>query len=185
MFKQISHIAKSYPVEAFYQMPFAKTKGYHSKTLSYSIWHIFRIKDIVAHTLIAGDNQIFETGHYQKKIGSPIITTGNELQGQGILDFSKLLNIRSLYEYAKEVMLSTKEILSKLEYSQLKTKYTHRHKERLAESGYVSSDDNARWLIDYWFDKDIYGLIKMPFSRHWIMHIEAMQRIIYNKGGVK
>ena len=26
-------------------------------------------------------------------------------------------------------------------------------------------------------NKDIKGLIQMPFSRHWIMHIEAMQRI--------
>ena len=72
--------------------------------LSYSIWHIFRIEDIVAHTLIVKDEQIFITGGYQKKVGSPIITTGNELQGQGIAGFSKQLNIRALYEYAKDWM---------------------------------------------------------------------------------
>ena len=33
------------------------------------------------------------------------------------------------------------------------------------------------WLIDYWCGKDIRGLIQMPFSRHWIMHIEASLRI--------
>ena len=33
------------------------------------------------------------------------------------------------------------------------------------------------WLIDYWRGKDIRGLIQMPFSRHWIMHIEASLRI--------
>lgn len=74
LFEQVTQIVKGYPDEAFYQMPFAKAKGYHSKTLSYSIWHIFRIEDIVAHTLIAGDEQIFMAGDYQKKIGSPIIT---------------------------------------------------------------------------------------------------------------
>ena len=59
LFEQVTQIVKGYPDEAFYQMPFAKAKGYHSKTLSYSIWHIFRIEDVVAHTRIAGDEQIF------------------------------------------------------------------------------------------------------------------------------
>ena len=36
---------------------------------------------------------------------------------------------------------------------------------------------DAFWLIDYWCGKDVKGLIQMPFSRHWIMHIEAMCRI--------
>lgn len=177
LFKQVSQIVNGYPVEAFYQMPFANAKGYHSKTLSYSIWHIFRIEDIVTHTLIAKDEQIFVTGDYQRKIGSPIITTGNELQGQEIAEFSKKLNTRALYEYAKEVMLSTNSILSNLQYSQMKTRYSDADKERLTESGCVSPNENAIWLIEYWCNKDIRGLIKMPFSRHWIMHIEAMLRI--------
>ena len=41
----------------------------------------------------------------------------------------------------------------------------------------VSEDEEAYWLIDYWCGKDIRGLIQMPFSRHWIMHIEASLRI--------
>lgn len=177
MFHQISQIVNGYPAKAFYQMPFANVKGYHSKTLSYSIWHVFRIEDIVAHSLIAGDEQIFVTGEYQKKIGSPIITTGNELQGEEIVEFSQKLKIGALYEYAKEVMVSTNTILSKLEYSGFKKKYTEEDKKRLAKSGYVSPDEKAHWLIDYWCNKNLLGLIKMPFCRHWIMHIEAMQRI--------
>lgn len=177
MFQQVSHIVKKYPDQAFYQRPFANVDGYHSKTLAYSIWHIFRIEDIVAHTLIAGDEQIFITGDYQKKIGSPIITTGNELQAQDIEEFSKKLNIGFLYDYAREVMLSTNVLLKKLEYSQMKTRYSEEHKERLIKATSVSGDENALWLVDYWCSKDIAGLIKMPFSRHWIMHIEAMQRI--------
>lgn len=35
----------------------------------------------------------------------------------------------------------------------------------------------AYWLIDYWCGKDIRGLIQMPLSRHWIMHLEACLRI--------
>lgn len=177
LFEQITSIVNGYPKEAFYQMPFAGADGYHSKTLAYSIWHIFRIEDIVAHSLIQNDEQILFAKDYQKKINAGIITTGNELQGEEIKEFSKELDIQSLYEYAKEVMLSTNDILLNLNYLQLKCKCSEEDKKRLTESGCVSSDETAVWLIEYWCNKDIRGLIKMPFCRHWIMHIEAMQRI--------
>lgn len=177
LFEQITYIVNGYPEEAFYQMPFAGADGYHSKTLAYSIWHIFRIEDIVVHTLIQCDEQILFAKGYQEKIKSSIITTGNELQGEALAEFSKKLNIHSLYEYAKEVMLSTNEILQQLNYAEMKKHFGEEDKNRLIESGCVSSDENAAWLIDYWCNKDVRGLIKMPFSRHWIMHIEAMLRI--------
>ncbi len=56
LFQQITWIVEGYPEKAFFQMPFAGVKGYHSKTLAYSIWHIFRIEDIVAHEMIAEDS---------------------------------------------------------------------------------------------------------------------------------
>src|SRR5699024_10392557 len=65
--------------EDFNAIPFINADGYHSKTIAYSIWHIFRIEDIVAHTLISESKQIFFSGNYQERINSPIITTGNEL----------------------------------------------------------------------------------------------------------
>ena len=43
----------------FNAIPFINADGYHSKTIAYSLWHIFRIEDIVAHTLIKGDEQVF------------------------------------------------------------------------------------------------------------------------------
>lgn len=54
---------------------------------------------------------------------------------------------------------------------------TDTDKERLISLNVVSEDEEARWLIDYWCGKDVRGLIQMPFSRHWIMHIEACLRI--------
>ena len=41
----------------------------------------------------------------------------------------------------------------------------------------VSEDESAAWLIDYWCGKDVAGIIRMPFTRHLIMHIKAMMRI--------
>ena len=43
----VSYIAYTFPAEAFYRMPFAGADGYHSKTLAYSMWHIFRIEALM------------------------------------------------------------------------------------------------------------------------------------------
>lgn len=177
LFSQITAIVNTFPKEAFYEMPFANAEGYHSKTLVYSIWHIFRIEDIVAHTIIRNDRQVLFTGDHLKKTGSPIITTGNELKGEKIKDFSKQLDFKAVYEYCKAVKDSSNEILKKLEYKDLKRRFSDEDKKRVIDSKSVSTDEEAVWLIDYWCDKDLGGLIKMPFSRHWIMHIEAMCRI--------
>ena len=163
--------------EDFNAIPFVNANGYHCKTIAYSIWHIFRIEDIVAHTLIDGREQVFFSGGYQQRINSPIITTGNELVKYQIADFSKQLNLEELYAYISEVKESTEKIIYGLSYDMLTMKISEERKERLKALNVVSSDENARWLIDYWCGKDIRGLIQMPFSRHWIMHIEASLRI--------
>ena len=163
--------------EDFDAIPFINADGYHSKTIAYSIWHIFRIEDIVAHTVITEDEQVFFTGNYQVRINSPIITTGNELVKEQIADFSKQLNMKELYSYIFEVKDSTEKIISSLSYNELKKKISEERKEHLKLLNVVSNDENAIWLIDYWCSKDIRGLIQMPFSRHWIMHTEACLRI--------
>lgn len=163
--------------EDFDAIPFINADGYHSKTIAYSIWHIFRIEDIVAHTLINKDEQIFFAGDYQKRINSPIITTGNELVKQQIADFSRQLNLQELYAYIFEVKESTEEIVKSLSYTQLTQKIPEERKDCLKSLNVVNTDENAIWLIDYWCNKDVRGLIQMPFSRHWIMHIEACLRI--------
>lgn len=163
--------------EEFNAIPFINADGYHSKTIAYSLWHIFRIEDIVAHTLINGDEQVFFREGYQKRINSPIITTGNELVRQEIADFSKLLNLDELYMYFFDVKQSTEVILRDLSYDDLRKKISAERKERLESLSVVSKEESAIWLIDYWCNKDIRGLIQMPFSRHWIMHIEACSRI--------
>lgn len=56
-------------------------------------------------------------------------------------------------------------------------KFDDEDKKRLRALQVVSTDENACWLIDFWGRKNIRGLIQMPFSRHWIMHIEASIRI--------
>ena len=82
-----------------------------------------------------------------------------------------------LYSYIFDVKNSTEEIIKELTYEDLKIKITDERREALESLKVVSEDESAIWLVDYWCNKDIRGLVQMPFSRHWIMHIEACLRI--------
>ena len=174
---QIMQFKKELSIDDFSAMPYMNAKGYHNKTIAYSLWHIFRIEDIVAHSLIADDEQVFFKGNYQRRINSPIITTANELVKEEIEDFSKKLSVEELYNYIIEVDISTTQILKELTFSDIKEKMTDEKRKSLEKLNVVSKDENVYWLIDYWCGKDVKGLIQMPFSRHWIMHIEACLKI--------
>lgn len=163
--------------EQYSLMPYPDANGYHCKTIAYSVWHVARIEDITAHTLICGDEQVLFRDDYLKATCSPIITTGNELVRDEITAFSQSLNISELLRYAADVKASTDKLLSRLSYEDSKRRFTSDDKERVIASKAVSKNENAVWLIDYWCGKDIAGIIKMPFTRHLIMHIEAMMRI--------
>lgn len=177
LMRQIMDFKESLNREDFNEMPFINAQGYHNKTIAYSLYHIFRIEDIVSNSLIKKTEQVFFKDNYRERMKSPIITTGNELVKQKISIFSSKLNLDGLYEYIIDVDDSTKQLLKGLSYENLKIKMTEQDKEWLKSLDVVSNDDNAVWLIDYWCDKNIQGLIQMPFSRHWIMHIEASLRI--------
>lgn len=163
--------------EQYSLMPYPNAKGYHCKTIAYSIWHMVRIEDITAHTLMADDTQVLFRDNHLRETGSPIITTGNELVRDEIVTFSKGLNIAGLLRYAGDVRASTDELLQGLSFDDTKRRFDDEDRRRVIASKCVSEDESAAWLIDYWCGKDVAGIIRMPFTRHLIMHIEAMMRI--------
>ena len=75
------------------------------------------------------------------------------------------------------MLIHLQQVLKALTYSDIKEKITDEKRKQLEMLNVVSDDENAYWLIDYWCGKDVKGLIQMPFSRHWIMHIEACIKI--------
>lgn len=177
LMKQILAFRKELSEKDFSAVPFKNANGYHSKSIAYSLWHIFRIEDIVVNSLIAGKKQVFFEKDYKNLICSPIITTGNELKGEEIAKFSGKLNIDELYNYIRDVDTVTRDILKAMSYEDTKVKISDDKKKELTSLDVVSKSEDAYWLIDYWCGKDVRGLIQMPLSRHWIMHIEACMRI--------
>ena len=177
LMEQILEFRSILTSDGFSAMPYMNANGYHNKTVAYSLYHVFRIEDIVANTLISKSPQIFFSGNYKTRLNSPIITTGNELAKQEIADFSAKLDTDELYNYIYDVDKSTTVLLKTLAFSDMKTKMTEQDKDSIRSLKVVSEDENAVWLIDYWCSRNIQGLLQMPFSRHWIMHTEAALRI--------
>lgn len=175
LFQEIEKIFKEISVEDFSKQPLINSDGYDSKTIAYSIYHIFRVEDIVMNTLINGDTQIFFKNDYKVKLNSPIITTGNELKKEEIAEFSKQLNISELFNYAKEVYEQSNNCIKLLEMKDFKRKFLDPDRNRIVDSNSV--EESEHWLIYDWCRKGIKDLLCMPFSRHWIMHIEASLRI--------
>lgn len=169
MMDEILRMKREISIEDFSRMPFPKANGYHGKTIAYSLWHIFRIEDIVAHSVIQSDEEIFFLYDYREHTKSPIITTGNELQGQQLVDFSKKLDLDQLYQYIEQVHKSTNDLLKNLTFRDMKRKFDEKDKNRLRNLEVVNPDERAYWLIDYWCEKDVRGLVQMPFSRHFYL----------------
>ena len=154
-----------------FEMPYPNSKGYDSKNIAYSIYHVFRIEDIVSNTLISDNEEIILLSNYE----FPIMTTGNELVGMEIKNALITMNIEKLHKYIKKVYDTTNDMIEKLEYSDLKKKISSENREKLINE--KSVNEKNLWLVDYWCDKGVLGLIKMPLTRHWIMHLEASKRI--------
>lgn len=148
------------------------------KTIAYYIYHLTRIEDITSNTLIAGKEQIFFEKHYDKLLNSHIITTGNEIERDKLVEFSTMLDINQLKTYITDVLTNTNNIIKDMSYEDSKTKVSDDRKAELVKLHTVSDNENAFWLVDYWCKKTYAGLLLMPFSRHQMLHLDGCLRIV-------
>jgi hypothetical protein len=148
------------------------------KTIAYYLYHLTRIEDITSNTLIAGKEQIFFEKHYNKLLNSPIITTGNEIERDKLVEFSTMLDINQLKNYITDVLTNTNNIIKDMSYEDSKTKVSNDRKAELVKLHTVSDNENAFWLVDYWCKKTYAGLLLMPFSRHQMLHLDGCLRIV-------
>ena len=53
LMEQLLVLRRELAVGELCAVAYKNADGYHSKTIAYSLWHIFRIEDILANTLIS------------------------------------------------------------------------------------------------------------------------------------
>lgn len=151
------------------------TKG---RTVLYGIWHSARIEDITLNLLVAGKEQLFESGNWHSKINSPVKHTGNSLNKDEIIAFSKAVDIEALKTYKIAVGKNTRQIVSGLQAGEFNEKVIEQNIPLILKQQAVDDVESANWLIDFWGKKNKAGIILLPALRHNLTHINESIRII-------
>lgn len=141
------------------------------RTIAYGIWHSTRIEDITMNLLVADKEQVFTSGNWQERIKSKIKDTGNAMNKDEILEFSRDINIEELKNYRIEVGRRTRGIIKNLSSEDMKRKFDKDRLKRILDEGAVLDVEASNWLIDFWGRKNVSGIILMPITRHHVVHI--------------
>lgn len=140
------------------------------RTIIYGLWHASRIEDITMNMLVMQGEQIYNK-KYRKEINSGIDHTGNSLSREEILEMSKRTNIKALEMYRIEVGKQTQKIISEIKFIDLKRKVLKKDIDRVRDEGAVDNVPAANWLLTFWGNKNVEGLLFMPACRHQLVHL--------------
>ncbi len=108
----------------------------------------------------------------------PQDTTGNKISNEEMISFSQKIDLDQLLLYIQKEKEKSDKYIKNLTFKESKRKITEEQKNKLIEKKVVSDSPDTFWFVDYWCKKDVRGLLAMPFSRHWIMHIQACDAVL-------
>ncbi|MGL1894700.1 MAG: hypothetical protein OCD02_23980 [Spirochaetaceae bacterium] len=168
-----------YPVSTFVdelwegldETTFRESLNDKGRTIAYGLWHSARIEDMCMNLLVIDSEQVIDSGDLFYRLNSSIYDTGNALTTAEILEFSKTINIEVLKEYRKLVGIRTREIVSSLTFKDMKKKILQSGIVKIKEKAAVVDHEDALWLLDYWSNKTIAGILLMPCTRHLMVHL--------------
>lgn len=156
---------RKYPVEA------PDTRN----SIVWHVWHVTRIEDMTMNILVAEGDQVLHTYNWAKELKVDYPHSGNEMTEIEIADLSENIDINALLEYRIEVGRKTREIVSHLLPGEFRNKVDAGRIDILKEQNAVKRE--ASWLLEYWGNKTIAGLILMPATRHIFLHLNKAIRI--------
>jgi len=139
-------------------------------SIAWSIWHITRIEDAVSNILIADSEQILNK-EWLEKININITDTGNAFTENDVDIFDEMINTKELLKYRKAVGENTQKILQKLKVTERKRKPSKEQLDRIIQEKVLLQEKDSIWLLDFWANKTVSGLLTMPITRHQIVHI--------------
>lgn len=143
---------------------------FKDETIAWVIWHIARIEDLTMNMLVARKDQLFNA-EWQSRMNASITDTGNALTDDEIMCFSHSVDIQEMLCYWNAVAESTKEIVNNLQTEDMKRKFSSTDLERILDSGGVTEQKDSIWLLDFWGNKDVAGILLMPPTRHVMLHL--------------
>ncbi|WP_411755102.1 hypothetical protein [Serratia sp. (in: enterobacteria)] len=153
-----------------------KYQGY--RTLAFYVFHMTRIEDICANVLIANEQQVIFEHLWLEKMNISFQDTGNAMTENEMNLFSASINREALLAYRLSVGQKTQRIIKQLSKAQLKMHPEKHQIERILSERSVLEHPDSIWLLDYWQQKNIGGLLMMPLTKHQILHLNDCLGII-------
>lgn len=150
------------------------------RTILYGFWHSTRIEDITMNMLVNQKDQIYKKLKFKNAINAGIDHTGNSLSKEEILKMSSRIDITALCDYRLTVGKESQKTIQSLQFTDLKTKVTPEDIERVRAEGAVDNVPSANWLLDFWGNKNVEGILFMPASRHQLVHLRENLRAKIN-----
>lgn len=144
-------------------------------SIIWHIWHVTRIEDMTMSVLVNNDVQVLHSGQWNKKLHIDDVHSGNEMTEAEIANLSATLDVDSLLAYRIEVGRNTREVISRLLPGDFKQKVEAARIHELKVQHAVKEE--ASWLLEYWGNKTIAGLVLMPATRHIFLHLNKSIRL--------
>jgi len=139
-------------------------------SIAWNIWHITRIEDAISNILIADSEQVLNN-EWLDRINIRTTDTGNAFTEEDVNKMDKVINANELINYRKAVGKSTQKIIKCIEESDRKRKPSKDQLARIIKEKVLTKEKDSIWLLDFWANKTISGLLTMPITRHQIVHI--------------
>ena len=124
----------------------------------------------MVNVLIADGDQVFSS-QWQEEIQSGVRDTGNAFSPSDVDAFGARIAFSVLLRYRREVASRTREVLNDLSFDALARKPAVTQLSRLRDEGVVTPSADSAWLLDFWGKKTVAGLLKMPLTRHQVVHL--------------
>ncbi|SEO05928.1 hypothetical protein SAMN04488134_103250 [Amphibacillus marinus] len=153
-----------------------KYQGY--RTLAFFIFHMTRIEDICANTLIANQSQVIFNDNWLEKLNINRVDTGNSMTQDEMEDFSANIIQEELFAYRFAVGKQTQNVIKNLSVTDLKQRPSQEQLNFIFSSKSVLKHKDSAWLVDYWGKKNIGELLLMPITLHELVHLNDCLAII-------
>lgn len=140
------------------------------ETIAWVFWHIARIEDLTMNMLVAQQDQVYNA-EWKQRLGISLDDTGNALSDDEIMEFSIAVNVPELLQYRNAVGCKTRQIVQQLSAEDMKRPIAQDDLARIRASGGVSEHPDSLWLLEFWGNKDVAGILLMPPTRHMLMHL--------------
>jgi len=148
----------------------------HIHSVVWALWHITRIEDVTMNLLLADSRQVLHRGKWMSRLGAASENVGNEMSAGECAKLNATMSLKALFAYRLAVGKRTCEIVQQLKPAELWEPPKSERLKRIVDEGAVGQ--KALWLLEYWGGHPAYNLLLMPATRHCLVHLNEIGRML-------